>query len=487
MTCLSSVTLSALPADVARPGYDRAAVKRGVVHLGIGAFHRAHQAAVFDDCLNAGDLRWGIVAASLRSPGVRDQMTPQDGLYTMLVRDGSSEQARIIGAVQQVLVAPEDPAALVAALAAPDTHVVTLTITEKGYKLDPATGALIESDPQLAADLQSLAAPQTAPGYLVAALAARRAAGLAPFTAISCDNLPHNGTRLRDAVLALARRHDPALADWIAANGAFPETMVDRIVPATTDADIVALADRLGVQDAAMVKTEPFIQWVIEDRFCGSRPDFGAGVQLTAAVAPWEEAKLRLLNGAHSGIAYLGGLAGIDHVHEVLALPAARAFVERLWDEAQTTLAPPPELDIAAYRRDLMARFDNPTLRHRTHQIAMDGSQKLPQRLLAPIAARLAAGQGIDALSLAVAAWIRWQAGRDDPGQSHVVDDPLAESIAARLADATTAAQRIDAMLGFDAVFPPGLANNAVLRAALLRWLTLLEDKGARAALDQGE
>ncbi len=483
MIRLSDQSLSQLPADVRRPGYDRAAMRCGVVHLGIGAFHRAHQAVLFDDALTAGDLRWGIVAASLRSPAVRDQMMPQDGLYTMLVRDGTAEQARVIGAVAQVIVAPEEPDALIAALAAPDTHIVTMTVTEKGYKLDPATGALIESDPQLAADLQSLERPQTAPGYLVAALARRRAAGVPPFTAISCDNLPHNGTRLRNAVLALARRHDPALAEWIAAEGAFPETMVDRIVPATTDEDIAALAGRLGLEDRAMVKTEPFIQWVIEDRFCGPRPDFGAGVQLTAAVAPWEEAKLRLLNGAHSGIAYLGALAGIDHVHEVLALPEARHFVERLWDEAEATLSPPPELDVAAYRRELMARFDNPTLKHRTRQIAMDGSQKLPQRLLATIEARLTAGQGFDALALAVAAWIRWQAGQDDAGATHQVDDPLAESIAACLAGANDAASRVDAILGYEAVFPASLAGKDGLRAVLIQWLDLLETQGARTTL----
>ncbi len=485
MSRLSAATLEALPNDVVRPAYDRAAVTCGVVHLGIGAFHRAHQAVVFDDALIAGDLRWGIVGASLRSPSVRDQMVPQDGLYTMLVRDGSQEQARIVGAVQDVIVAPEHPKRLIAAMAAPDTHIVTLTVTEKGYKLDPATGTLIESDPQLAADLASLDAPQTAPGYIVAALAKRRAAGLPPFTAISCDNLPHNGARLRDAVIALSRRHDPALADWIASEGAFPQTMVDRIVPATTAEDIAALTTRLGVEDQAMVKTEPFLQWVIEDRFCGPRPDFGAGVQVTQAVAPWEEAKLRLLNGAHSGIAYLGGLAGIAHVHEVLELSEARRFVETLWDEAEATLSPPPELDVAAYRAELMARFDNPTLRHRTHQIAMDGSQKLPQRLLATIAARRDAGQGIDALSLAVAAWIRWQAGQDDAGNPHVVDDPLAASIAATLAPAQSPEQRIDAILAFEAVVPNTLANDETFRSALVRWLTILETDGARAALEQ--
>jgi fructuronate reductase len=479
---LSAATLAQLPADVIHPAYTRAQVKAGVVHLGIGAFHRAHQAVMFDDALNAGDLRWGIVAASLRSPTVRDQMAPQDGLYTMLVRDGAQQTARIIGAVQRVLIAPEAPDDLLAVMAAPGTHIVTLTITEKGYKLDPATGALIEDDPQLAADLASLERPQTALGFIVAALARRRAAGLAPFTAISCDNLPHNGSRLRAGILALAAHHDAGLAAWIEAEGAFPETMVDRIVPATTPQDIADLAQRLGVEDQAMVKTEPFTQWVIEDRFCGPRPDFGAGVQLTAAVAPWEEAKLRLLNGAHSGIAYLGGLAGIAHVHEVLSHPEARAFVGHLWDEAQTTLSPPPELDVAAYRKALMGRFNNAALMHRTHQIAMDGSQKLPQRLLAPIAERLAAGQGIEALSLAVAGWIRWQAGRDDRGQTHTVDDPLAEVIAAALAGAGDAAARVDAVLGIEAVVPATLRDNALLHAALTRWLVVLETRGALEA-----
>ena len=373
--------------------------------------------------------------------------------------------------------------ALLAAMAGPDTQIVTLTITEKGYKLDPASGALIEEDAALAADLVSLERPQTALGYLVAALAMRRAAGLMPYTAISCDNLPHNGARLRGGVLALATRHDPALADWIAGHGAFPQTMVDRIVPATTPDDIADLAQRIGVEDRAMVKTEPFTQWVIEDHFCGPRPAFGAGVQLTAAVAPWEEAKLRLLNGAHSGIAYLGGLAGIEHVHEVLERPEARAFVEHLWDEAQTTLSPPPELDIAAYRTALMERFDNPTLMHRTQQIAMDGSQKLPQRLLAPIATRLAAGQSIDALALAVAGWVRWQAGHNDKGQPHTVDDPLAGVIGAALAGAGDAAARVEAVLGIEAVVPAELRGNVLLRFMLIHWLTVLETQGALAAL----
>ncbi|MET0270825.1 MAG: mannitol dehydrogenase family protein [Sphingomonas sp.] len=481
---LSSSTLDSLPAAVARPAYDRTAVRTGVVHLGIGAFHRAHQAVVFDDALATGDRRWGITGVSLRSAAVRDQLAPQDGLYTLVERDGDAERLRLIGAVRAVLVAPEDPAAVVAALASPDAHIVTLTVTEKGYRLDPATGALMTDDADVAADLADLSAPRTAPGFIVAGLAARRAAGLPPFTAISCDNLPHNGARLRAAVLAMAAAHDPALHDWIAAEGAFPATMVDRIVPATTDADIDALAARIGLEDRAMAKTEPFLQWVIEDRFCGPRPDFAAlGVQLTNAVGPWEEAKLRLLNGAHSAIAYLGGLAGLEFVHQVVALPAARAFVERLWDEAAATLDPPAGLDIAPYRRALMARFDNSALGHRTRQIAMDGSQKLPQRLLAPIAARLATGRSIDALALAVAGWMRWQGGVDDAGQGFVVDDPMAAETAAALDGALSPRERVARLLALDRIFPPSLAGDAHLAALLTTCLTRLEECGALAAL----
>jgi fructuronate reductase len=481
---LSEKGLSRLPADVAVPGYDRAQVKTGVVHLGVGAFHRAHQAVVFDDALASGDLRWGVLGASLRSPGVRDQLNPQDGLYTLVVRDGSDEHLRVIGAGRGVLVGPEDPAALVAAMADADVHIVTLTVTEKGYRLDPATGDLLMDDADVAADLADISEPRTAPGFIVAALWARRVAGLKPFTVISCDNLPHNGKRIRAGVIAMARRIDPSLADWIEAEGAFPQTMIDRIVPATIPEDIARLTDRLGVEDQGMVKAEPFTQWVIEDWFAGERPDFAAlGVQLTDAVEPWEDAKLRLLNGAHSAIAYLGALSGHEHVHEAVAVPAFRAYVEALWDEAQTTLNPPPGLEIAAYREALMARFSNAALMHRTRQIAMDGSQKLPQRLLAGAAERLAAGQGIKAMALGVAAWMKWQSGVTESGEAFLVDDPLAGRTAELLAGADNDQDRISALLSLSAVFPPALAADDRLVAAVTgAYLSLGRDGAVEAA-----
>lgn len=438
MQRLSETTLGLLPDWVAKPG-PRPAPR--VVHLGLGAFHRAHQAVVFDD------LGWGVTGASLRSSAVREAMAPQDGFYSLVV----GGEVRVIGAIREVLL---DSEALVARIAAPETRIVTLTITEKGYL------------------------PGSRAAAILAEALARRRDGV---TVISCDNLPGNGARLREAVLAAAGD----AADRIGQRCAFPQTMVDRIVPATEEADIEALAARIGVVDRAMVKAEPFFQWVIEDNFArGERPDFeAAGVRLAADIAPWEAAKLRLLNGAHSGIAYLGGLAGVAYVHDFVADPAGRRFVEALWDEAETTLSPPLGLDLAAYRAALMARFADPGLQHRIRQIAMDGSQKLPQRLLAPIAARLERGRGIEALALAVAGWMRWQSGRTDAGEAFLVDDPLAAETARRLAGFHDPAAQVRALLGIDAIFPPGLAADPRFAEAVTSQLTRLTDLGAAGAI----
>ena len=307
----------------------------------------------------------------------------------------------MIGAVRDVIVAPEDPRALIEALAAPATRLVTLTITEKGYRPDP------DADPN--------GRSRGAAFYLAAALNLRRERSLAPFAILSCDNLPHNGAVAAAAVLAEAERTDPRLRDWIAGRVAFPQAMVDRIVPATTESDIDALAARIGLVDQAMVKSEPYWQWVIEE-FPGERPDFAAaGVQMTTDVGPWEDAKLRLLNGAHSAIAYLGGLAEVEFVDRFVADDAGRRLVEAL-GRGEATLDPPPGSTSPPIAPALMDRFANAALAHRTRQIAMDGSQKLPQRLLAPIARRLERNQPIDALALAVASWIRWQGGRTDAG-----------------------------------------------------------------------
>lgn len=467
-------TLDRLPPGVRRFGYDRAAARCGVVHLGLGAFNRAHQAMVFEDALEAGDLRWGVTGVSLRSAGVRDALAPQDGLYTVGVRNGGEEHIRCVGAIQRVLVAPEDPAAVIAALAHPDTHLVTLTVTEKGYHLNSA-GALDRDDPAVAADLATPSSPATAPGFVLAGLAARRSAGLPPFTTLSCDNLPGNGRSLRGAVLAMAHAGDTALAEWIAAKAAFPDTMVDRIVPAATPADMARRANVIGLNDRAAIATEPFWQWVVEDRFCSPRPDLAAlGVQLTDDVAPWETAKLRLLNGAHSALAYLGGLAGHTFVHEATGDPLLRRYLDRLWDESGTTFAPPAALDIAAYRAALIRRFANPALPHKLCQIAADGSRKLPPRLLEPMAARARAGAPSDALALAVAAWFVSLAQAVESGQQ--IDDPHAQEIGKSVRRKSGA-------------FPPlvelrhVLPINAALVDAIDYWIAHLLTRGVASCL----
>ena len=380
---LSDRTLADVPASVTVPRYDRAAVRPGIVHLGLGAFHRAHQAMFVDDCLNAGDTGWGIVGASLRSPDTRDALAPQDGLYTLSSVDGSGERLRVVGSIQRVLVAPEDPGALLAAMTDPGIRIVTLTVTEKAY-LRNAAGELDALHPDIVWDLANPATPRTAHGFLAEAIARRRAAGTPPFTVLSCDNLPANGATLRRLLVAFCRLRDPDLGLFVEAAIAFPSSMVDRIVPATTDADRERIGMALGVTDAWPVTTEPFVQWVIEDKFPTGRPQWeNFGVEMVADVGPFEDMKLRLLNGSHSGIAYLGVLSGHQTVAESFGDPAIRRFVQRLWNEAIPTLASDAGLRPWAYTEDLTKRFDNPALKHRTAQIANDGSQKLPQRIIA--------------------------------------------------------------------------------------------------------
>src|SRR5437588_8875895 len=418
MPRLSNATLSTLPIDVARPRYDRAAVATGIVHLGIGAFQRAHQAMYTEAALNAGDLRWGVVGASLRSPAVRDALKPQDGLYTLAVRGAEGERLQVIGAIKDVLVAPENPQALLSALADPAVKIVTLTVTEKGYCYDPATAALDEAHPDIVHDLAEPAQPRTAPGFLVEALRRRRAAKTPSFTVLCCDNLPHNGRTIASLVTRFAGLRDRDLAGFIRNEAAFPSTMVDRITPATTVEDRAAISARLGLEDAAPVVTEPFSQWVIEDRFPAGRPDWSlAGAEFVTDVAPYENMKLRLLNGSHSTLAYLGYLAGYETVADTMRDQNYCRLAEGVMEDAATTLKMPPSADIAAYKRALIERYANPALRHRTWQICMDGSQKLPQRLLGTIRDRLAAGAPIERLVMGVAGWMRYVTGTDEQGK----------------------------------------------------------------------
>ena len=483
MDRLSEATFERLPSAVRVPSYRREDLLPGIVHLGVGAFHRAHQAVYTELALEQAWGPWGVCGVSPRRPDVRDRLMPQDGLYTVAERAGDAEQLRVIGCLRQILVAPEDPDAVVERIAAPESAVISLTITEKGYCHDPATGRLNLEHPDIRHDLATPERPRSAVGMLVAGLACRRSRQAPPPTVLSCDNLPANGRTLRALVIELAARRDEALARWIEQEVGFPGTMVDRIVPATTEADIARIPRKLTVHDAAPVVCERFRQWVIEDGFVGPRPAWElAGAEIVGDVAPYEEMKLRLLNGSHSALAYLGYLAGFEHIFEVMAEPDFVAFVRRMMAEVAPTLHVPTDLE--AYQATLIARFANPALAHRTSQIAMDGSQKLPQRLLAPIRDRLRTGAPIDHLCLAVAGWIRYAAGRDEQDRPIEVADPLATRFAAIAAKAGCDPDALtQGFLGISEVFDIDLPRDAGFVARLTGQLRSLIGHGARATI----
>ncbi len=483
MTRLSNETLPHLPEAIEKPDYDRTKVTVGIVHLGIGAFHRAHQ-AVFTDEVLARDPTWGICGVSLRSTETRDALAPQDGLYTLKVQDGEGETLRIIGSVIETLVAPEDPHAVLARMADPATRIVSLTVTEKGYCHNPATGRLDENHPDVLHDLQNPGKPRSAVGFIVEALARRRATGVAAFTLLSCDNLPSNGHVLKRVVSRFAELRDPGLAAFVA-DVASPSTMIDRIVPATTDADRAAIAVSLGVDDAWPVVSEPFRQWVLEDHFPLGRPAWEeAGAVFVPEVSAFETMKLRLLNGSHSTLAYLGFLAGAETVADAMALPGMKVLIDGLMrEEVSPTLPPLAGFDLAGYREALIARFNNAALRHRTWQIAMDGSQKLPQRLLGTIRDRMRAGASYDRLALGVAAWMSYARGLDEAGEAIDVRDPLAGRIAALTQGLEDPEEIVAAFLSITEVFAEDLNRDAGFRAALADGVSRLLLKGAAVEL----
>jgi fructuronate reductase len=484
MKRLSLGELRSLPPAIGRPGYDPAQIDVGILHLGLGAFHRAHQAVYTDDVL-AADPRWGVCGVSLKTPRSIEPLAAQDGLYTLLTRSGEGTVARVIGALRETMFAGAARADLIARFADPRILVVSSTVTEKGYCHLPATGALDDSHPDIVHDLAHPDSPVSAVGIVVAGLAARRAAGAGPLTFGCCDNLPHNGRTVEQLVRALAERRDAALTRWIAANVAFPSTMVDRIVPATTAADLAEAQRLLGVQDAAPVAAEPFGQWIIEDRFAAARPRWDdAGAQFTSDVAPFEFMKLRLLNGSHSTLAYLGFLMGHEFVWQASRDPLLAMLVERqMAEEIVPTLPPPSGIDLAQYCAALLVRFRNATLPHRTRQIAMDGSQKLPQRLLDTVRDRLAADASIGHLTLAVAGWMRYVSGRDEHGTPIDVQDPLAATFAQIARDAHDDPGRIaDGLLDLQVVFGADLVAHAPFRAAVrAHAVDLFRDGAARA------
>lgn len=446
----------------------------GIVHLGLGAFFRAFGCVYVADAMAASGGDWGIIGACLRRPDTRDALRARDWAYTCVSLAPDREELRDIAVLNDVLVAPEDPQALLEAMVDPQVKIVSLTVTEKGYCHDPATGALNFDHPDIQHDLEN-PLPVSALGYLLRALQMRRAAGHAPFTVLCCDNLPDNGTMLRGLVLQMAERLDPTLARWIETEGRFPCTMVDRITPATTQADVARISAQLGRAEAAPVLHEPFAQWVIEDDFVGGqRPDFAAaGAEMVQSVTAHEHMKLRMLNGAHSSLAYLGYLAGHESIAATAADPAFARYLRVLWAEIMPTVQPPEGVSLEDYADALFARFANTAIHHRTWQIAMDGSQKLPQRLLGTLEDRLAAGRDAPALMLAVAAWMRYASGTDEAGAPIDVRDPMNERFQEISAQVTTPEQTVAAFLALREVFPENLAaqmHGPVCDAARRLW-----------------
>lgn len=484
MNPLNTRSLGTLPQTVEVPRYDRSTLKAGIVHLGIGAFHRAHQAAYTDAVLATGAQDWGIVGAGVMSGEMKAALEPQDGLYVLAERGLGHERLRVIGAIVGLYGGPEDAAALLIRMSDPATRIVSLTVTEKGYFLDLATGTLQMQTPAIAADIAHPAAPKTALGLIVEALRLRRAAGIAPFTVMSCDNLPQNGRLAKAAVLAFAHALNPELADWIAAEVAFPCTMVDRITPATTDADREHIAAAIGLKDAWPVVTETFCQWVIEDHFTLGRPDWAAaGAIFSDEIEAWENMKLQCLNGAHSTLSYLAQLVGRETVADAMDSPMITRVLDPLWAEIREVLHAPRGVDTSAYVERLKERFRNPSLRHRTAQIASDGSQKLPQRLLAPLRERIARGLASPAITTAIAAWMRFVAqAAATPGTKLV--DPLAETILAQVRGGTDAEDICDRLLTIEAIFGSDLRANADFRTALVRAYIELESTTAAVAVD---
>ncbi len=437
MSQLTQATLTAETSAVSVPTYDRSAVRRGIVHFGVGGFHRAHEAMYTDRVMESGgDLSWGICGVGVlpHDRKIVETLNAQDGLYTLVEKhpDGRRE-ARVIGSIIEMLLAPDDPDAVVAAMADPATRIVSLTITEGGYLVNQVTGEFDASDPSIQHDLEDGATPCTAFGYIIEALRVRREAGVDPFTVMSCDNLPGNGDVARKMITAFADLKDPELAEWMSEHVPFPNCMVDRITPVTTSQDIEALTESTGIEDGWPVVCEPFTQWVLEDNFAAGRPAWEeVGVQIVEDVVPFELMKLRLLNASHQALCYLGVLDGYTYAHEVcqddLFVKFLLGYMEH---EGTPTLPPVPDTDLADYRRTLIERFANPEVRDTLARLCAESSDRIPKWLIPVVQHNLEHDGSIEYSALIVASWARYAEGRDEHGEPIEVVDRLKERVMA--------------------------------------------------------
>ncbi|MBJ9278802.1 mannitol dehydrogenase family protein [Citrobacter amalonaticus] len=475
-----------LTAKATLPGYDRNRLIPRIVHLGFGAFHRAHQGVYTDILAAEHNSDWGYCEVNLI--GGEQQIADlkqQDNLYTVAEMSADAWTARVVGVVKKALHAQVDGLeSVLAAMCEPQVAIVSLTITEKGYCHSPATGQLMLDHPMIAADLQNPHQPKSAPGVMVEALARRKAAGLAAFTVMSCDNMPENGHVMRNVVTAYARAVDAELAAWIEQHVTFPSTMVDRIVPAVTDDTLDKIENLTGVRDPAGVACEPFRQWVIEDNFVAGRPQWEkAGAELVSDVIPFEEMKLRMLNGSHSFLAYLGYLAGYQHINDCMGDENYRVAARALMLNEQAPTLKVQGVDLTRYADLLIERYSNPALRHRTWQIAMDGSQKLPQRMLDSVRWHLAHNSRFDLLALGVAGWMRYVGGVDEQGNAIEVNDPLLPVIQQAVQNSAEGESRVEALLAIEAIFGNELPQVALFTQAVKEAYQTLLAEGAKATV----
>lgn len=435
---LSNQALSLLDDRVARPSYDRGRLEAAIVHFGVGGFHRSHQAMYLDRLMSSGRaLDWAVCGVGIMPPdkAMHDALSSQQCLYTLVTRRGPGDlDARVIGSIARHLYAPDDPELVLGALAHPRTRVVSLTVTEGGYNINAVTGEFDPANPAIRADLVPGAVPRTVFGYLVEALRRRRAAGTAPFTVMSCDNVQGNGHVARASTLAFADLVDPGLARWIEREVPFPNSMVDRITPATSPHDISELSTEFGIEDAWPVVCEPFTQWALEDNFVNGRPPLeDVGVQITADVGPYERMKLRLLNAGHQAIAYSGHLAGYTYAHEAASDPVFAEFLMGyMHDEARPTLGPVPGVDLDDYEKKLIERFANSAIRDTLARLGAFSSDRIPKFVLPVLRANLASGGEIRRSVAIVASWARYAEGVDENGRPIEVVDALRDDLVAR-------------------------------------------------------
>ncbi|WP_097469100.1 fructuronate reductase [Escherichia coli] len=480
---MTTIVDSNLP--VARPSWEHSRLESRIVHLGCGAFHRAHQALYTHHLLESTDSDWGICEVNLMLGNDRvliENLKKQQLLYTVAEKGAESTELKIIGSMKEALHPEIDGCeGILNAMARPQTAIVSLTVTEKGYCADAASGQLDLNNPLIKHDLENPTAPKSAIGYIVEALRLRREKGLKAFTVMSCDNVRENGHVAKVAVLGLAQARDPQLAAWIEENVTFPCTMVDRIVPAATPETLQEIADQLGVYDPCAIACEPFRQWVIEDNFVNGRPDWDkVGAQFVADVVPFEMMKLRMLNGSHSFLAYLGYLGGYETIADTMTNPDyLKAAFSLMMQEQAPTLSMPEGTDLNAYATLLIERFSNPSLRHRTWQIAMDGSQKLPQRLLDPVRLHLQNGGSWRHLALGVAGWMRYTQGVDEQGNAIDVVDPMLAEFQ-KVNAQYQGADRVKALLGLSGIFADDLPQNADFVGAVTAAYQQLCERGAR-------